>query len=162
MKIYLDLDGVMANFQKAIVEWCNIHHWDERASDEHWAIMEKVPNLFYTLDTMPDALMMFDVLYEAHKDNLEILTALPEPTGHFITADADKRMWVADVLHPNVKVNTVVGGKNKVKFLEENPGSILIDDYPRNIKLWIEHGGVGVLHVDPDSTIAKLKVLKVL
>ena len=162
-KIYFDSDGVLANLDTAIVKHTNQHHWPtRRIAKEHWEILEQVPRLFYTLSAIPGAWTMFNMVYTQHGDKVEILTALPEPTGLLHTADVDKREWIRDVINPEVVVNTVLGGKNKYKWLAENPGAVLIDDFDRNINQWIENGGVGILHVDPDSTIEKLKVLGVL
>ncbi len=165
-KIYVDLDGVMANFEKAVVEHVGIHYWDrttQNDSDRFWRIIDKVPEFYYNLEMLPGAYLMFKaVLNKYGNDVVEVLTGAPKPTGFLVTACEDKRRWVHEAMHPEIVVNTIEGGKNKYKFLEENPGSLLIDDYDRNIKLWIEHGGVGILHTDPDSTIAKLKLLELL
>lgn len=161
-KIYFDLDGVMANFEKACVETIGIHYWD-RTTDKYWHILEKVPRFYYNLEVLPDAYEMFMRTYEKHgSDVVEVLTGCPEPTKELATASNDKIKWFHDFIHPDVTVNTVVGGKNKWKFLADNPGAVLIDDYMRNIKQWIEHGGVGILHTDAPSTIAKLKLLNLL
>ena len=161
-KIYFDLDGVMANFEKAAVEHIGIHYWD-RTVDKYWHILDKIPEFYYNLDAIPGAWTMFNEVYKQHgPDVVEVLTGCPEPTGTLVTASDDKARWFRDVIHPEVKVNTIVGGKNKWKYLAENPGALLIDDYDRNIKSWIEYGGVGILHTDPESTIAKLKLLGLL
>ena len=161
-KIYFDLDGVMANFEKGLVEAAGIYYWD-RTDDKFWHVIDKVPNFYYNLEMLPGAYLMFmAVLNEHGPDVVEVLTGAPKPTGTLVTACDDKKRWFADVIRPDIIVNTVEGGKNKYKFLEENPGALLIDDYDRNIKLWIEHGGVGILHTDTDSTLAKLKLLGVI
>lgn len=161
-KIYFDLDGVMANFEKAIVQECGIHYWD-RTQDKFWHVIDKIPNFYYRLEMLPGAWTMFNQVLSQHgTDVVEVLTGCPQPTGTLVTASADKISWFNDYISPEVIVNTVEGGKNKYKYLEKNPGAILIDDYDRNIKLWIEHGGVGVLHTDVPSTIEKLRLLKVL
>lgn len=159
MKVYFDLDGVLANFDKMCAGILNMHYWD-RTDNSHWTKLDKIPHLFYGMEVLPDALTMFDyVVGHVGLNNVEILTALPHPTNALDTAEKDKRAWVADVVHPDIVVNTVLGGVNKVKFLKDNPSAILIDDYERNIKLWIEHGGIGILHTDAHSTLAKLKTL---
>ena len=157
-KIYFDLDGVMANFEKAVVEQCGMHYWD-RTTDKFWHLIDKTPNFYYNLEMLPGAYDMFMKVLVNHGKNVEVLTGAPKPTGTLVTACDDKKRWFNDVVMPDVIVNTIEGGRNKYKFLEENPGALLIDDYDRNIKLWIEHGGVGILHTDPSSTMAKLRLL---
>ena len=161
-KIYVDLDGVMANFEKALVEQCGIHYWD-RTKDKYWHVVDKVPNFYYNMDVLPEAYIMFLKLLNEHgADVVEVLTGAPKPTNELATACDDKRRWVHDLINDSIVVNTIEGGRNKYKFLEDNPNAVLIDDYDRNIKLWIEHGGCGILHTDPHSTIAKLKLLGLL
>lgn len=160
-KIFFDSDGVMANLEIAIAKHVQVHFWD-RMNAEQWKVLEKIPNFFYTLDVMQGAIEMFNTVYEAHGNKVEILTAVPNPTGLLHTAAEDKERWFKDFIHNEVTVNTVLGGKNKYKFLEQHPGAILIDDYNRNIEQWIAAGGIGILHTDPHSTIEKLKVLNIL
>jgi len=163
-KIYFDLDGVMANFELAVVEHTGMHYWDRTTNaSSYWHILETVPNLYYNLEVIPGAWTMFNEVYKKHgPDVVEVLTGCPKPTGLLATSSSDKKLWVRDVINDEVKVNTIVGGINKYLYLEENPGSLLIDDYLRNIKSWIAAGGVGILHTDAPSTIAKLKVLGLL
>jgi len=161
-KIYFDLDGVLANFEKAVVETVKIHYWD-RKTDKYWHILDKVPGLYAGLELLPSSLAMFNLVLDKHGPGVvEVLTGLPKPTGFLSTAANDKKNWVHAMVNANVQTNVTNGGRYKYKYLEENPGALLIDDYDRNIKLWIEHGGIGILHTDPASTIEKLKLLKLL
>jgi len=161
-KIYVDLDGVMANFEKLVVETVGIHYWD-RTTDKFWHRIDKVPNFYYKLELLPASLAMFNQILDVHgTDIVEVLTGAPLPTNELATSCQDKRDWFRDNVNPDVTVNTIEGGKNKYKFLADNPQAVLIDDYDRNIKAWIAHGGCGILHTDPPSTIAKLKLLGLL
>lgn len=162
-KIYVDLDGVMANFDKLVVETVGIHYWD-RTTDKFWDRIDTVPNFYYNLDLLPGSLNMLNALINKHGYNVvEILSGAPKPTNLLSTACQDKERWVHEIVGTkDIVVNTIAGGKNKYKFLEDHPKSVLIDDYDRNIKLWIEHGGCGILHTDPDSTLAKLRLLGLL
>ncbi len=162
MKVFFDLDGVLANFDEKVAGILKLPYWD-RADNSHWAVLEKEERLYLDLNVLPDALPMFDrVVRNIGLENVEILGALPRPTGLLKTADEDKRLWVQDIVHPEVKVNTVVGGVNKCLYLDIHPGSVLIDDYERNIKAWVAKGGIGIHHTDPHSTVAKLKVLGII
>jgi 5'(3')-deoxyribonucleotidase len=153
MKIFLDLDGVFANMDKRIHEICP---GLPRFSNEIWGPIAKEYRFFRQLELIPDALRIITML--SHHD-LEILTACPEyRTGQpgLFTTEADKREWVAHYISKKMKVNTIVGGKNKPVFLKDNPGAVLIDDYQRNIDVWEAAGGIGILHIDVSGTIQKL------
>lgn len=157
-KIFLDLDGVMANFDKFLRD-CNISKETAANDKSLWKELGKYYNLFYHLDLMPGSLKLVTMLQ--HHD-IEVLTALPIPTGNLATAAEDKRRWVYENISMQIKVNTVVGGKNKWKWLLENPGSVLIDDYVRNIDLWKEHGGIGILHRSVEGTLLQCEELGLL
>jgi hypothetical protein len=157
-KIFLDLDGVFANFDGKVTELTG-NKYRERDSNDIWNVLDKIPNLFSQLELIPGSLKIITMLQH---HNLEFLTALPMPTGELKTADADKREWIAKNISRTIPVNTIVGGKNKWKFLIENPSAVLIDDYARNIQLWNASSGVGVLHTDVESTLAKLDKLNLL
>lgn len=156
MKIFLDLDGVFANFDREVEKQHG--KWD-RGSNDIWKTLEQIPNLFYRLELLPDSLKLITMLY--HHD-LEFLTALPEPTGYLRTAHDDKVAWIKKNVSRTIPVNTIIGGKNKYIFLNDNPGAVLIDDYDRNIAIWTAYGGIGIHHVDVDTTIDKLELLGLL
>lgn len=148
--IFLDLDGVVFDFDTAVQKFHPGNTRDSVKQKDFWAPLAATPNFFRTLDLFKDAYDMYWMLkYEGWK--IEILTALPLPTGHFVTAAEDKIAHVREHLDRHVMVHTVVGGKNKYKWLEQKPGSILVDDYKRNINMWNEYGGIGILHEPGNS-----------
>lgn len=152
MKVFLDLDGVFADFDQKVDELTG-NKYRERHSNDIWKVLDKIPNLFSQLRLIEGSLQIITMLQ--HHD-LEFLTALPEPTGFLVTAATDKHGWIYNNISRRIRVNTCLGGKNKWKYLEYYPGAVLIDDYDRNINLWNEHGGLGILHTDVPSTIEKL------
>lgn len=157
MKIFLDVDGVFADFDNKLDEVMKAAGKKfTRHSNEIWPELEKIPHLFDTLELLPDSLMLIEVLEKAGHD-LEFLTALPIPTGNLATAKFDKGNWLRRMVSKTIPVNTVIGGANKGWWAMDYPGSILIDDYPRNIKVWEKCSGIGILHMSVGSTIAKLQ-----
>ena len=159
-KIYLDVDGVFANMDKRIQEVCGPN--TPRFSNDIWAKIAQEWRFFWHLELIPDSLRIITMLQ--HHD-LEFLTAKPESrNGQFglVTSEEDKREWIAYHISPRMKVNCIEGGKNKPIFLIDNPGAILIDDYPRNIDLWNAAGGVGILHINTPNTLLELGELGLL
>jgi hypothetical protein len=151
MKIYLDVDGVFANFDKKVAE---IAPGYTRMSNEIWGPISQVPDFFLELELMKESLDLIPLLNEYE---LEFLTALPKPTGFLYSADADKRAWLKRHVSAAIPVNTIIGGVNKVLWLKDNPGSVLIDDYQRNIDLWEQHGGIGILFTNMQQTVFRLE-----
>lgn len=146
---YLDLDGVMVDFDKRKYQM-KMHYAND---NEMWAEIDKHPHWFLSLEAMPDAMELWKFL-EPYQPT--ILTAIPRTAQKEHAAD-DKREWVKRNLSSTVKVITCYGIE---KQLYSHPRGILIDDMGRNIGQWINKGGIGVLHKNAEQTIALLKELQ--
>ena len=120
-----------------------------------WDTLGDIPDLFLNLEPMANYLTLFTVLKTLENNSiihLEILTSLPYSTKKLVTSKRDKIAWVRKYLDKNIKVNTVVGGAKKSKFVKY-PTDILIDDLERNITAWENTGGIGILHKSIAQTI---------
>ena len=160
INVYLDLDGVMVDFNAKIVEMFG-KSYEDLDRNELWSKLGTVDHLYLNLDPMPNYLTLFNYL-KAKQDkgliNLEILTSLPYSTNKLVTSKEDKIAWVKKYLDPAIKVNAVVGGVKKAKYVK-NSTDILIDDTDKNITAWNNAGGRGILfknNADTISTIDKL------
>ena len=154
-KIFLDVDGVFADFQGACAHRLG-HEWIKMSDYELWGNLEKEFHFFYGLDLIPDSTRIIThLMHPSLGHHLEFLTALPRPTGRLVSADKDKREWLAENISRHIPVNTVLGGKNKAKYVT-SPTDVLIDDYRRNIDAWVAAGGVGVLHRNIEDTLDQL------
>lgn len=158
--IYLDLDGVFADFQGAIVKHTGINNYKDDPKGV-WEKLEKVPYLFRTLDPIPGSKDLFDAIVKKHGEhNVQMLTALPLLTGLLTTAAYDKTQWVRTHLSETIVVNCSKGWREKTNWC--SGGDILIDDMQRNIIEWEQAGGTGVHHVCNESTRGKMKLLGLL
>lgn len=157
INVMLDLDGVMVNLDKKIQEVFGTAYKNV-PSNVLWDTLGDIPNLFLNLEPMPNYLTLFNVLKALESNgliHLEILTSLPYSTKKLVTSKQDKTEWVRQYLDKDIKVNTVVGGAKKSKFVTQ-PTDILIDDLERNITAWQNAGGVGILHKSVAYTIAAI------
>lgn len=157
INVYLDLDGVMVNLDKKIQEVFGTDYKNV-PSNVLWNTLGEIDNLFLNLEPMPSYLTLFNYLQQLHNTGvikLEILTSLPYSTKKLVTSKGDKTEWVRQYLDKDIKVNTVVGGAKKAKFVTQ-PTDILIDDLERNITAWQNAGGVGILHKSVAYTIAAI------
>lgn len=109
--LYIDLDGVMANFNKAVLQYTG----NTYAGKDTWKILETIPNLFYALEPCLDASYGINFI-ESNFIAYELLTALPLITEELYSAQLDKVQWVRDKLKSNAQVHCVQNWSHKKYF----------------------------------------------
>ncbi len=154
-KIYLDMDGVIADFNKRYKELYKIEPKDADTykTFDKFFTMFIAEKQFAKLDLMPDAMELINYLR-----SLSIPTEILSSTSSE-KRDAEIREQKIDWLNKhNIEfpVNLVPGKRFKRDFSNEN--SLLIDDTSQNIDQWRVEGGVGILHTDTITTIGILKM----
>ena len=165
--IYLDMDGVLADFERGVKELCGMEplsqngkRRDQKQDDLMWERIRETEHFYDRLELMPGAKEMFDRIREKYGDRCEILTGIPRAERGIVTAEQDKRNWTRRMLSDTVKVNAVFR-KDKQRYCG-GPESVLIDDREKTIREWRELGGTGILHLSAEETLAELKRLGVL
>lgn len=151
--IYLDMDGVLADFDRHY--YVHFGNWPTRwplPDTVDWRKVNAVPNFYYTMPLMPDAQKLVDYTYKIG-EGVEILTGIPSSVD---SADNQKIAW-AKFRWPTLKVNCCES-KNKYTFAKK--GDTLIDDYARYRSEWEKAGGIFILHTDVSTTIQRLWELR--
>ncbi|MDO4961798.1 MAG: hypothetical protein Q4E57_08115 [Eubacteriales bacterium] len=151
-KIYLDMDGVLADFDRGKRELC------EPGIRPKWDGIRKVPHFYDRLELMPGAKEMFDEIYGLYGDKCEILTGIPKPHQRIEHAAEDKIAWAHRLLSENVVVHTVL--KEEKKNFVTGPDCVLIDDHQPNIDDWVRSGGTGILFTDAEAALAELRYIE--
>jgi len=155
-RLFLDLDGVIADFVKRYEELYGISpdnptakkHFHENF--EHFIETEQ----FSTLEPMPDAVEL--LLYI---DSLDIPKNILGSTAYdkvHEEASRQKNIWLKtmDIDYPPI----LVPGK-RLKAQYAKPNYVLIDDTKSNIDEWNAKGGIGILHTSAKSTINQIRVI---
>lgn len=148
--LYLDLDGVFADFEKGVEKllgrkMAHIHKRDM------WKAIARDHSFFENLDMLHDAQELWDYVSKINV-NQQVLTGLPTVND----GAGQKRRWVAKKLCDKIKVHVVA---SKDKRLHSGLGKVLIDDRQDMITPWVEAGGIGILHRSTVETIGQLKAL---
>lgn len=154
-KIYLDMDGVIADFDKRYKERYKIYPSEAETYKMFDGFFAKfiADREFATLDLMPDAMQLINYL-----KSLSIPTEILSSTSserRDMEIRKQKLEWLENhnITFP---VNLVPGKRYKKDY--SNPNSILIDDTIPNIDQWRREGGIGILHTDTQTTIGILKM----
>lgn len=153
--IYLDMDGVVADFnayaQMVLRKKETHHNWPH----EEWVKLRENPRLYRDLEKTPYADLLVNTCLQICHDRgwqLIFLTAVPNKNDmHW--AFYDKVMWVQKHF-PTIPVH--FGPFSKDKHVHAQPGDILIDDRTSNIREWTVAGGIGIYHTDIEKTLQEL------
>lgn len=150
-RIYLDLDGVMADFDRYFLEQFGVAS-NSLDDPTLWKWINAHGNFFSNLPPCEGAVDFFNNIKTL---NVSILTACPKT--NYTVAAVQKRSWVYKHLSPDVTVIPMLGGKNKCLFMH-SPGDLLIDDFEKNCVAWREHGGVAIQHKNFVDTTKQLEL----
>lgn len=148
--LYIDLDGVMADFDGAFPLVFGLDH-KSLADDDMWHHINSHASFFRDLPPMTGAVEFFRLVEHL---NPVILTACPE--FNYPDVAAQKRAWVRAHLSHSCLVLPVLGGRHKPLFMHQ-VGDVLIDDWGKNCEAWNAAGGVAIKHAgDWAATTATL------
>ena len=152
-KIYLDMDGVLCNFEKRYTELYKEapnSSRDKKNWSENWTdfILTKQ---FETLDVLPGAIEL--LRYVRNTDlPIEILTSSGGAKYHDLVAE-QKDIWLKRQ-GLAYRRNVVPGRGLKASYA--TPNTILIDDTEDVIVAFNKAGGIGILHKEIGTTLQKL------
>jgi hypothetical protein len=153
-RLFLDLDGVLANFDQGIYQITGCYP-NQLTVSNLWQAAVKSDGFFEHLPWMPEGKKLWEA---TKKFNPTILTGLPR--GQW--AEPQKRTWCARELGYDVPVITCMA-KDKIKFahaiLESAEIPILVDDRPKYRELWEAKGGIFIVHKSVSESLRRLSQL---
>jgi 5'-nucleotidase len=160
--LYLDMDGVVANFEGWAADSIG-PTWKQEIDKPDWGSFGNFPNLYLNLPKMINA----DSLYHeccalVGEDRVQFLTALPRRAQPiFPNAARHKVEWIKKNISPKARVHFGPYAVDKQLHVR-SPEDILVDDMKINIDQWNKAGGIGILHTSAANSILQLnKIMKV-
>lgn len=150
--IYLDMDGVVANFEKEMFKMS-----PEEFNDESFRKAVRDNKIFEKLEMMPNAAKLLKAVRSFNDVRREMLTSVGienDPDHKALVQDQKSKWLLANGI--GYKPNFVEKMTRKGEYANEY--CILIDDAERAITAFRENGGIGILYKDNnvDDAIAQL------
>jgi tellurite resistance-related uncharacterized protein len=167
VQIYMDLDGVMADFDggfkklsgKMPREFESSPEFPDKktASRAFWKLINTEKTFWEDLTVLPGALTLWEYVKDTYK-NPEPIVLTAGPDG----ARRGKEIWVKKHLGANVKMILAQKGSIKHEYAlstQEKTLHVLVDDLKINIDNWNNAGEdfIGILHKSPAESITKLQ-----
>ena len=165
------MDGVLVDFNSVRPNASNLNHPSQELSEQDrelkrqfWLNIEKQDNFWAEIPMMKDIKNVLDIAKSMGE--LFILSKTPG-AKHFIggqnyvnyVAD-EKRKWVLKNLGQYFDDNhIIICDGNKGELINPSSEDILVDDRNENIIEWESHNGRGILFINSDDAVKKLKEL---
>lgn len=150
MTVYLDMDGVIADFFGGVEKQYGVDHWKSIKHRDGIFVELRNTDFFYRLDTFGEQ--------DRRSDSIKIVNFVKEISdgdwgicssplrGDDYNSAYWKRKWLSKwEFLPDLEKLIFTSNKHKYAYnkLTRKP-NILIDDKPENIKRWNEAGGIGI------------------
>tara|TARA_Y100000593_G_C4309058_1_gene337389 strand:+ start:2373 stop:2945 length:573 start_codon:yes stop_codon:yes gene_type:complete len=156
-QIFLDMDGVLADFESKITEMLGEKVWNTDAGHAVYDAHKReltAKHMFRKMDPLPDAWKLVDWCCNSGI-HTEILTAAGTVNRELVVRD--KIEWIREHINPYWTIIPTFKGSQKSAFAHKK--AVLIDDRDKNIECWVEAGGIGILHTTAENTIKQLNEL---
>jgi hypothetical protein len=160
--LYLDMDGVQADFFGAWAEYENVHHY-KHIIDPEEAILrlansgsESVERFFATLKPLSGGQRIIAWLHE-HNIPFTVLSAPLRKEG--AASIKGKKTWL-DRYNPGTSGSAIfTSAKYKYALNKDQQPNVLVDDFGKYLNAWSSAGGTAVKHEDAntDATIQELE-----
>lgn len=155
IRIYVDLDGVLADFDKHFENIYGVHprtYEDTHGTKNFWDTIFKTEEYFFNIPPFSHHKEMWDFVV-THFDHVSILSS-PSSSNTELTKDQKRRWCNKHLCMPCGSHVPAIFRSDKHVYADAR--SILIDDYPKKIKAWKNAGGIAIHHTSWDETKKQL------
>jgi hypothetical protein len=159
--VYLDMDGVLADFFGGVEFLYGVEHWKQLTNDKTKDLKKEVidritgTDFFAVLPKFPTADALIDMVKKFTGGNFSINTS-PLRGDHENSAKY-KKVWISNNIEQPDEI--VVTGRKETYAKNKGTGTpnILIDDRPVNIQRWQAAGGYGILYQANRDQLTKVQ-----
>tara|TARA_B100001057_G_scaffold156707_1_gene157229 strand:- start:6675 stop:7856 length:1182 start_codon:yes stop_codon:yes gene_type:complete len=159
--VYLDMDGVLADFFGGVEFLYGVDHWKELTNDKTKDLKKQVidritgTDFFAVLPKFPTADALIDMVKKFTGGKFSINTS-PLRGDHENSAKY-KKVWISNNIEQPDEI--IVTGRKESYAKDKGTGTpnILIDDRPINIQKWQAAGGYGILYQANRDQLTKVQ-----
>ena len=146
--IYLDMDGVIADFFGGLERDYQVDHWKSITFRDSIYVDLRNTNFFDTLPIFPTtAKMMTDIKHIAKTNELQWGICSSPLKGDTFNSAYWKRVWLERMHYIPDDLENLIFTANKENYavspVDWRP-NILIDDKPENVRRFKKAGGIGI------------------
>jgi len=159
--VYLDMDGVLADFFGGVEKMYGVQHWKELTSDKTKDLKTEVINritgtdFFATLPKFDNADELISMVKEFTGGNFSINTS--PLRGDHENSTKYKKLWISNNIQQPDEIIVTGRKESYAKNKASGTPNILIDDRPVNIQRWQGAGGYGILYQANRDSLTKVK-----
>jgi 5'(3')-deoxyribonucleotidase len=155
-ELYVDMDGVLADFFGVWNKMMGVKHWKDIPDiDKALQKIKDTDDFWINLPMTPNGKSLLNAI-KKFKGKYNILSA---PLPGDPNSEPQKRAWIRKHLSMFPPAKIIID-HNKAAYAKQADGTpnALIDDFGENISKWRSAGGVGIQHKDIEvgDTISKL------
>ena len=159
--VYLDMDGVLADFFGGVEFLYGVEHWKELTNDKTKDLKKQVidritgTDFFAVLPKFPTADTLIDMVKKFTGGKFSINTS-PLRGDHENSAKY-KKVWISNNIEQPDEIIVTGRKESYAKNKASGTPNILIDDRPVNIQKWQAAGGYGILYQANRDSLEKVK-----
>tara|TARA_B100001248_G_scaffold261965_1_gene255269 strand:- start:7382 stop:8554 length:1173 start_codon:yes stop_codon:yes gene_type:complete len=159
--VYLDMDGVLADFFGGVEKMYGVEHWKQLTNDKTKDLKKEVidritgTDFFATLPKFQSADGLIDMVKKFTGGKFSINTS--PLRGDHENSGKYKKVWISNNIDTPDEI--IVTGRKESYAKDKGTGTpnILIDDRPINIQRWQGAGGYGILYQANRDSLDKVK-----
>jgi len=159
--VYLDMDGVLADFFGGVEKMYGVDHWKQLTNDKTKDLKKEVidritgTDFFATLPKFQSADALIDMVKKFTGGKFSINTS--PLRGDNENSGKYKKVWISNNIDTPDEI--VVTGRKESYAKDKGTGTpnILIDDRPVNIQRWQDAGGYGILYQANRDSLDKVQ-----